>query len=156
MRILIWVAMLTMVIDQASKYFVVHSMNLAVRGSIDVLPPVFNLRMAWNTGINFGLFAQDNPYSRWILIGVALVISLAVIIWVARLQASAWLRVAAGLLVGGAIGNVIDRIQYGAVADFINMSCCGIRNPFSFNVADVAVFAGAIGLIFLAPDKKHS
>ena len=54
-----------------------------------------------------------------------------------------------GLIVGGALGNVWDRLQYGAVADFINMSCCGIRNPFAFNVADAAIFAGAAVLILL-------
>ena len=53
----------------------------------------------------------------------------------------------AGLLIGGALGNVVDRVLYGAVADFLNMSCCGIENPFAFNVADVAIFAGAIGLV---------
>jgi signal peptidase II len=51
------------------------------------------------------------------------------------------------LLVGGAIGNVIDRIAYGAVADFLNMSCCGFENPYAFNVADIAIFAGAFGLV---------
>ena len=156
MRILIWVATITVLLDQASKYLVVHVMGLANGPNIDVWPPFFNLRMAWNTGINFGLLAADNPYSRWILITVALGIALAVVIWVRGLKAGPWLYVASGLLVGGAIGNVIDRIFYGAVADFINMSCCGIRNPFSFNVADIAVFAGAIGLILLTPDKKHS
>ena len=54
---------------------------------------------------------------------------------------------AAGLLIGGAIGNVIDRLAYGAVADFLNMSCCGIENPFAFNVADISIFVGALGLV---------
>ena len=58
-------------------------------------------------------------------------------------------QLAAGLLVGGALGNVIDRVAYGAVADFLNMSLPGWRNPYSFNVADIAIFAGAIGLVFL-------
>ena len=55
-----------------------------------------------------------------------------------------------GLLVGGAIGNAVDRVLYGAVADFLNMSCCGIRNPYAFNVADISIFIGAIGLVFFA------
>jgi signal peptidase II len=70
--------------------------------------------------------------------------------------------ISAGLLVGGALGNVIDRILYGAVADFLNMSCCGIENPFSFNVADIAIFAGALGLVLFmgkqtppAPRKRR-
>jgi len=65
-----------------------------------------------------------------------------------------WGAISGGLLIGGALGNVIDRVIYGAVADFLNMSCCGISNPFSFNVADVAVFAGAIGIILFTGQKK--
>ena len=58
--------------------------------------------------------------------------------------------VSAGLVIGGAVGNVIDRLVYGAVADFLNVSCCGWRNPWSFNVADIAIFVGAFGLIVLS------
>ncbi len=66
------------------------------------------------------------------------------------------MQIAAGLLIGGALGNVIDRALYGYVLDFLNMSCCGIRNPYVFNLADVFIFAGAIGLAFFddAPGKK--
>jgi signal peptidase II len=60
-----------------------------------------------------------------------------------------------GLLVGGALGNVIDRIAYGAVADFLNMSCCGIENPYAFNVADIAIFAGALGLVLFTGDARR-
>ena len=65
-----------------------------------------------------------------------------------RLRPGTLAQVAAGLLVGGALGNVIDRVAYGAVADFLNMSLPGWRNPYSFNVADIAIFAGALGLVF--------
>ena len=58
------------------------------------------------------------------------------------------MEIAGGLLIGGALGNVFDRLVHGAVADFLNMSCCGIVNPFAFNLADVAVFAGALALVF--------
>ena len=78
MRIMFWVALLTFVADQISKYFVVHWLNLAQRLSIDVYPPFLNLRMAWNYGVNFGLFAEDNDLTRWVLITVALIISVAV------------------------------------------------------------------------------
>ncbi len=63
-------------------------------------------------------------------------------------------QASAGLLVGGAIGNVIDRILYGAVADFLNMSLPNWRNPYSFNVADIAIFLGALGLVLQPPEKK--
>ncbi|MEL6315846.1 MAG: signal peptidase II, partial [Pseudomonadota bacterium] len=75
-------------------------------------------------------------------------------VWVTREPGGRWQNIAAGFLIGGALGNVVDRIIYGAVADFLNMSCCGFSNPFSFNVADIAVFLGALGLIIFTGDKK--
>ena len=143
------------VLDQLSKYAIVQGLNLIERGVIDVLPPLLTFRMAWNRGINFGLFAHDAEIMRWVLIAVALVISGWVWLWIRREGAGRWAQISAGLLVGGALGNVIDRIVYGAVADFLNMSCCGIENPYAFNVADIAIFAGAIGLIlFTGGDEK--
>ena len=59
-----------------------------------------------------------------------------------------------GAIIGGALGNVLDRVVYGAVADFLNMSCCGFTNPYAFNIADVAIFAGAIVLIIFADPKR--
>ena len=84
---------------------------------------------------------------RWVLIAVALAISAWVVVWMRRDRPGRWSMISAGLLVGGALGNVIDRLAYGAVADFLNMSCCGIENPYAFNVADIAIFAGALGLV---------
>lgn len=143
MRLLAIVAALTFAVDQALKWLVVQYMGLIDRGVIDVWPPFLQLRMAWNTGINFGLFDT----SRWILIAVALAITAWVLVWVRREGGGRMAMVSAGLLVGGALGNVVDRVIYGAVADFLNMSCCGIENPYAFNVADIAIFAGALGLI---------
>ncbi|WP_294611935.1 signal peptidase II [uncultured Roseovarius sp.] len=156
MRIVFWTGFWVFLLDQATKYLVVHGLNLHQLGEIDVFPPLFNLRMAWNYGINFGLMAGDNPLTRWILIAVALVISGAVMWWVHSDPAGRWQQIAAGLLVGGALGNVIDRLIYGAVADFINVSCCGINNPFAFNIADIAVFIGAFGMVLLPSVKKPS
>lgn len=156
MRLVFWTAFWVFLLDQASKYVVVHLLDLRMLGRIDVLPPYLNLRMAWNYGINFGLLAGDNPLTRWVLVAVALAISAAVLWWVAQEGAGRWHRIAAGLLVGGALGNVVDRLVYGAVADFLNMSCCGISNPYAFNLADIAVFAGAFGLVLLPAEKKPS
>ena len=144
----------TFVLDQVSKVAVVQGLNLIERGVIDVLPPLLSFRMAWNRGVNFGLFAHDAEIMRWVLIGVALAISIWVWLWIRREGAGRWAQMSAGLLVGGALGNVIDRIVYGAVADFLNMSCCGIENPYAFNVADIAIFAGAIGLILFTGGEK--
>ena len=124
-----------------------QQLNLKDLGEIDVIPTLLNLRMAWNEGINFGLFSSSSDVMRWVLIAVALVISGYVLWWVRKERAGRWSMISAGLLVGGALGNVVDRLVYGAVADFLNMSCCGFENPYSFNVADIAVFAGALGLV---------
>ena len=154
MRLTLWTAFWVFLLDQASKWIVVHWMNLMERQAIDVLPPFLNLRMAWNRGVNFGLFAEFDM--RWVLVGLALVITALVLWWVHRDGGGRWMRISAGLLVGGALGNVIDRVLYGAVADFLNMSCCGIENPYAFNVADIAVFAGALGLIVFGGEAKRT
>lgn len=156
MRLVFWAGFWTFLLDQASKYLVVHMLDLRVRGEIDVIPPILNLRMAWNEGVNFGLFASGSDIVRWGLIGLALVIVAAVLWWVNSDPQGRWGMLSAGLLIGGALGNVVDRLLYGAVADFLNMSCCGISNPYAFNVADIAIFVGAFGLIVLGGRKKQS
>lgn len=146
-------ALAAFVVDQLSKWLVVHVMDLQSRLAIDVLPPFLRFRMGWNEGINFGLFSDAPGLARWILIGLAVAISL----WVLRFSLSdgRWSIAAfGGILVGGALSNALDRVIYGAVADFLNMSCCGIANPFAFNIADVAIFIGAIGLVLWAKPQK--
>lgn len=154
MRTLWITAAVVFVLDQVTKVIVVHWLNLKELGSLDVLPPFVNFRMAWNRGINFGLFAGDADATRWILIALALVITGWVIWWLHREEEGRLAYLSGGLLVGGALGNVIDRVLYGAVADFLNMSCCGIENPWSFNVADISIFLGAFGLIFFTGRDK--
>jgi signal peptidase II len=154
MKNALMIAFVVFVVDQATKWFVVFHLNLAQVGALEVIPPYLNLRMAWNYGVNFGLLAADNPATRWALIAVALAICAGVLIWLRRAPMPLIAHISAGFLVGGALGNVIDRILYGAVADFLNMSCCGITNPFSFNVADISIFAGAIGLAIFAEGKR--
>ncbi len=145
--------LIVFVSDQITKVIVVHWMDLKTVGAIDVLPPILNFRMAWNRGINFGLFANDAEMMRWVLIAIALAISAWVVWWMLKERHSRWAQISAGLLVGGALGNVIDRVLYGAVADFLNMSCCGISNPYAFNIADISIFAGAVGLIAFTGEK---
>jgi len=146
-RLMWWTAFWVFLVDQATKWFVVHRLDLITLHTIDVLPPWINFRMAWNRGVNFGILADFDL--RWLLIGVALLISVFVIFWMRRDGGSRPAHIAAGLLIGGALGNVVDRILYGAVADFLNMSCCGFENPYAFNVADISIFAGAFGLVLL-------
>ena len=124
MRWMFIIAAAVFIVDQLSKYYVLRFLRLDIRLGIDVFPPFFNLRMAWNTGINFGWIASDQDLTRWILIAVALMITVWVIWWMRREQRPI-ARISAGFLIGGALGNVLDRLVYGAVADFINMSAAG-------------------------------
>ncbi|MEH7830283.1 signal peptidase II [Gemmobacter denitrificans] len=153
MRRVALIALAIFVLDQITKIAVVFGLDLKTRGEIDVLPPLLNFRMAWNQGVNFGLFASGTEWVRWGLIVLSLVIVAWVWRWTAKAGHGPLARASAGVLIGGALGNVVDRVAYGAVADFLNMSCCGIENPYAFNVADIAIFAGAIGLVlFTGPD----
>lgn len=138
-------------IDQAFKVVLVHWLDLATAGPFAVLPPFLVFRMGWNEGINFGLL--HGAGARWLLVAVAVVISVLLVRW-ARGFTRPIAHVSAGLVVGGALANALDRLLYGAVADYLNMSCCGIDNPYVFNLADVFIFAGAAGLIFWAEDKR--
>jgi signal peptidase II len=147
MRALSLTALVVFLLDQLSKWAVVQGLNLINLGERDVFPPYLNFRMAWNRGVNFGLLSHSADIMRWVLIVVALGISAWVLFWLYREKAGHWSMISGGLLIGGALGNVVDRVTYGAVADFITMACCGFENPYSFNVADIAVFAGAIGLV---------
>lgn len=154
MRMIFWAGFAAFAIDQISKYVVIHMMELARVRSIDVLPPLVNFRYGENRGINFGLFGGGSEASRWILIGLAVVICGAVLWWTRGNAQTRIAQISAGLLVGGALANVFDRLLYGYVLDFLNMSCCGINNPFVFNIADVFIFAGALGLIFFTDDSS--
>ena len=122
----------------------VEGLDLKTRLHIPVLDPWLNFTMAWNEGINFGLF-NFGAAGRWVLVALALAIIVVLARWVRH---GGWVQaIGAGAIIGGALGNVWDRLRWGAVADFINMSCCGVRNPFAFNLADAAIFAGAALLV---------
>ncbi|MBE1285386.1 MAG: signal peptidase II [Rhodobacteraceae bacterium] len=156
-RLMFWAGFAAFMLDQISKYLVVHTMELSRIHAIDVWPPFLNFRYGENTGINFGLFEGGSDLGRWFLIGFSLLVCAVVAIWVIRSHRHRAMLLSAGLLIGGALGNVVDRLLYGYVLDFLNMSCCGINNPFVFNVADVFIFAGAAGLLlFEGRSKKHS
>ena len=154
MRLAGVIATAVFALDQATKLWVVQGLDLKTRLAIDVLPPYVNLRMAWNRGVNFGLFASDSAAGRWVLILVALAISVWVWRWIAREVPGRAAQLSAGLLVGGALGNEIDRLVYGAVAAFLNLSLPGWTNPWAFNVADIAIFAGALGLVLFTGRQK--
>jgi lipoprotein signal peptidase len=121
---------------------------------IEVFPPFLVFKLGYNTGINFGLFSGGPEVTRWVLLGLALAIS-AWLLWWARTGLTRPVAlISAGAVIGGALGNALDRLLVGAVVDFLNMSCCGIRNPFAFNVADIGIVMGAIGLLIFADSPK--
>lgn len=120
--------------------------------SVEVLP-FFNLTMVWNEGISFGLFQGSGV---WILSAISLIITVAFSIWMFRAQG--WLQVISlGMVIGGAIGNVIDRVRFGAVADFFDFHVLGWHYP-AFNVADCGIVVGiallVIDGIFLEPKRN--
>ena len=147
MKRILGLSFLIFAFDQITKFWIVELNDLKMKLAIDVFPPFINLRMAWNEGINFGIGSGLDM--RWLLIVVALVITVWVLWWGRHF--TGWFGpLLVGCIVGGALGNTVDRVVYGAVADFLNMSCCGWRNPYSFNVADIAIFVGAIGLVLFS------
>jgi signal peptidase II len=141
-------ALAIVAIDQASKYAVVEGMNLRDVGEIKVFPGL-TFVMAWNTGVNFGILSGGGDATRYLLAAGTSLIAIALLVgslFTRRMITAIGLGVAAG----GAIGNMIDRLNWGAVADFLNVTCCGIDNPWSFNVADIAVFIGFAMLLLPA------
>ena len=156
MRLTLISALFWFLLDQTSKTAILYWMNLAERGNVAVLPPYLNFRLGWNTGVNFGLFAGNGDTTRWVLIGVAVIVSGWVLWWAKTGLTRKLALLSAGAIVGGALANALDRVIYGAVVDFLNTSCCGFSNPYTFNLADVGIFAGAAGLLIFADAEKKT
>lgn len=131
------------VLDQLSKAWMLYGLQLRERGLIEV-SPIFDLRMVWNQGMSFGLGQAGGEFGRWFFTVFAVGVSVAIGWWV-RQTASRWTAWALGLVMGGALGNVIDRVRFGAVVDFLDFS--GLMFPWVFNVADSAITVGVILLL---------
>lgn len=138
------VALAVLAADQASKYWVLHIINLPDVRQI-VLLPVLNLTMVWNTGITFGLFNGFGDWGHVVLALVALAVVIALGLWLRRAE-SALTAAAIGAIAGGAVGNVIDRLRFGAVVDFIHAHAWG-WNWYVFNLADAAIVCGVGALL---------
>jgi lipoprotein signal peptidase len=134
---------LILVLDQATKWWILEIVRLPEVGRIEVLP-FMNLTMVWNRGITFGLLAGDAWWHAWALVTIALAVVAALTVWLAR-ATDRWTALALGLVLGGAIGNVIDRIRFGAVVDFVDLHAFG-WHWYVFNVADSAIVIG-VGLL---------
>jgi len=142
------VAAAAAVLDQASKLWLLFVVDLPARGIVR-LTPFLDLVLTWNTGISYGLFRQEGPLGQAALLALKAVAVVLLWIWLAR-TASRLAAVSLGLIIGGAIGNAIDRFAYGAVADFVLFHVTTANFSFNwyvFNLADVAIVAGVIGLL---------
>src|SRR3954468_7941362 len=134
--------------DQALKLWLIFVFDLRAHGVV-TLTPFLDLVLTWNRGISYGLFQQDGPIGRWVLLAVMAVAITLLIVWLAR-TTSRLTALALGLIIGGAIGNATDRFAYGAVADFVLFTprLGGLGFPYIFNLADSAIVAGVAGLLY--------
>jgi signal peptidase II len=142
-------AVATLLIDQASKLWLLYVFHLGDRGRVRITP-FFDLELAWNIGISFGWLQNDSQFVQLGLMAVKALAVVALAIWMARSR-TLLAVIALGLIIGGAIGNAIDRLAYGAVADFalFHLDIGGISYPwYVFNLADTAIVAGVFGLLY--------
>jgi signal peptidase II len=143
------VALATAAVDQGSKLWLLWSYELGSRGLV-ALTPFLDLVLTWNTGISYGLFPQETSLGKWVLIGLKLAAVFLLWIWLAR-ASTRLTAVALGLIIGGAVGNGIDRLHWPGVMDFLlfHVAVGGTRyNWYVFNVADTAIVIGVILLLY--------
>lgn len=143
------VALAAAAIDQATKLWVIFATDLSNGGRIR-LAPFLDLVLTRNTGISYGLFPQEGPLGQWALLALKAIAAVLLWIWLAR-ASSRLTALALGLIIGGAIGNAIDRLAYGWVADFVLLHITTATFNFDwyvFNIADVAIVAGVVGLLY--------
>jgi signal peptidase II len=142
-------ALAALALDQASKVWLLFVFDIAHRGAVKVTP-FFDLVLELNTGISYGWFQNESPAGQAILFAVKAVAVIVLAIWMARSR-TLTATIALGLIIGGAIGNVIDRLAYGAVIDFALFHVQIGGKPFNwyvFNLADVAIVAGVAALLY--------
>jgi signal peptidase II len=141
------VGLAAVALDQLSKAWILYGLNLPEQFRIPVLPPLLNFSMVWNPGVSFGFLRADNTVGRAFLILFALIV-VGVLAWWARKAERRLTAIALGLVMGGALGNnLIDRIRFGRVADFIDVSQALPFFPWVFNVADSAISIGVVLLL---------
>src|SRR4030081_158231 len=142
-------AIAVLILDQASKVWLLFVFDIAHRGAVRVTP-FFDLVLAWNVGISFGWFQNDSQFAQISLMIIKAVAVIVLAIWMARSR-TPLATIALGLIIGGAIGNGIDRFAYGAVVDFalFHLQIGGnTYNWYVFNLADVAIVAGGAALLY--------
>ncbi len=144
LRLGLIIAGVIIVFDQATKLWVLAEFLDNPR--VVPVTSFFNLVLVWNRGVSFGLFASDAAWAPYILSGLAITISIFLVLWLRNAE-NRVLAAGLGFVLGGAIGNVIDRLQYQAVVDFLDFHAFGYHWP-AFNVADSSIFIGVILILF--------
>jgi signal peptidase II len=132
-------------LDQAHKWLMITTFGF-LEGDLVRAAPFLDLVLVWNKGISYGLFAQDTRLGRAVLLAIALVTCLVLVVWLAR-AANRPVALALGAIIGGALGNALDRLVHGAVADFFSLHAFGFY-WYVFNIADVAIVAGVVVLLY--------
>jgi len=143
------VAAITCAIDQASKFWLMFVFDLGSRPRL-AMTPFLDLLLTWNTGISYGLFAQQGPIGQWALLAFKAAAVALLWVWLARAP-SRLTAAALGLIIGGALGNAIDRLHWPGVLDFVLLHVETASWSFRwyvFNLADVAIVAGVVGLLY--------
>jgi signal peptidase II len=154
-RLGVTVAVLVFGLDQLTKWAALYVLDLPDRPI--VVTPFLNLVMVWNRGVSFGMLNSAGALAPWLLSGLALAVVIGLLVWLGRTEH--WLNaIGIGLVIGGALGNVVDRLRYGAVVDFLDFHAAGYHWP-AFNVADAAICIGAGVIVLdglLAPRRQYT
>jgi signal peptidase II len=148
-RLGVIVALVTAAADQALKFWLLYGFDLPGRGRV-ALAPFLDLVLAWNTGISYGLFQQAGPLGQWALFALKVIAVVLLALWLVR-TGSRLSAIALGLIIGGAIGNGVDRLVHHAVMDFVLFHITASAWRFQwyvFNLADAAIVAGVVGLLY--------
>jgi signal peptidase II len=148
-------ALIVLVLDQILKLAVLDLLDGGARAI--VVTPFFNLVLVWNRGVSFGMLQGLGAILPWALAAVALAVIVGLVVWLSR-TGQRPVAFGLGLVIGGALGNVVDRARYGAVADFLDFHLAGYHWP-AFNLADAAICVGAVILIadgLLAPRRQYT
>ncbi len=150
------IAAATTFIDQAQKLYCLKVLGM-VEGQRIAITSFFDIWLVWNHGISYGLFQQNTELGRWGLVAFKIIASIALLVWLWQ-AVNKLTAIALGLIIGGAIGNAIDRASYGAVADFFHLHYGGI-SWYVFNIADCAIVVGVMVLLYeawIAPNSAKS
>jgi len=142
------IALVVFALDQLAKWFVSGPLNLEAVGQIYLLP-IFNLTWTENNGISLGLFNATTEVGRWMLVAITSAIAIGVAVWIGR-EKNRWDKAALGMILGGALGNILDRSRHGYVVDFADLHFGAVRPFLVFNVGDAAITIGVVILLLRA------